>query len=370
MGDEKIIVFGAGRTGEKFLYDHFNDTRIDCVWDNKQAGEILGYPIKEPTAGKNSFIIVASMFYLEIRKQLMQMGYREFVDFIPWQIFRKKMAIAYGNCNMDAVRMYLERHKKFAMEYGFYPFPAICDLWNLELEYGDILQHCNLFLHQSVRKENVYGEAYSSENMLMLLPKECDVISCPNLYGMPKYLFPQIDMGVKWPMGQLNPFFPDRNIIGWIKDGKSLEWIKACIFEGCGLYKKSEITDIWEKFFHRLNIRERMWDIKVSDYILKHQKEKRIFCDINHITSEAAHEIGDRLLKYMGYEEQNISELPILDALETIIYGDVRNALGLTFEMNVVRKWNSANNLHTYEMDIGEYISQLYQFTLFWVNRK
>ena len=120
-----IIIFGAGKIGEKFIYQYFDKVDIDCIWDNKKEGEFLGYQIKKPSARKNCFIIVATGFYMEIREQLICMGYREFDDFIPYEIFRKKIAVTYGNCHMAAVQAYLERHKAFSLEYGFYPFPPI-----------------------------------------------------------------------------------------------------------------------------------------------------------------------------------------------------------------------------------------------------
>lgn len=85
------------------------------------------------------------------------------------------MAIAYGNCHMEAIQAYLERHKEFSAEYGFYPLPKIYELKRIN-EYRNVFQVCNLFLHQSIRKNNVYGEEYSSENVLSYLDKKCAII--------------------------------------------------------------------------------------------------------------------------------------------------------------------------------------------------
>ncbi len=367
MDTREIVVFGAGIAGEKFIYQYCSDVNISCFWDNKKTGDILGYQIKKPEGSKNCFILVASVHYFDIRMQLTQMGYKEFTDFIPVQIFRKKMVVAYGNCHMEAVRAYLERHKTFSMEYGFYPFPAICEIKAVQFDYSDVLQHCDLFLHQSIRKENVYGEQYSSEYMLKFLTLDCIVISCPNLYGMPKYLFPQLDMDKKWKTGLFRPCFIDSNIVSWIEKGENIEKIKSYIIQG-GVYKRTEIIDMWEKFVTKLKEREKGWDIKVIDYILDNQKKIKIFCDINHITSETAREISGRILKYMGYEEQTIPVLPILDALEVFVYTDVKEALGLEFKEKYIRKWNHANNLNTSEMNFDEYIRQVYAFTKFELN--
>ena len=87
MISKEIIIFGAGAIGEKFIYQYFDKLHISYFWDNKKTGELLGYPIRRPQSLKNCFIIVTSVFYLEIRNQLIQMGYCEFTDFIPYQIF-------------------------------------------------------------------------------------------------------------------------------------------------------------------------------------------------------------------------------------------------------------------------------------------
>lgn len=114
------------------------------------------------------------------------------------------MAVAYGNCHMEAIKKYLEYHKDFSEEYGFYPFLSI-QIMRAGFQYNEILSHCELFLHQSIRKDNQYGEQYASEVMLKCLHETCKVLSVPNLYGLPKYLFPQIIM-VHEVMGSVFPF--------------------------------------------------------------------------------------------------------------------------------------------------------------------
>lgn len=58
MYDRKIVVFGAGKTGEKFVYRYYNKVNISCFWDNKKEGELLGYQIQKLKAGKRYFIVV------------------------------------------------------------------------------------------------------------------------------------------------------------------------------------------------------------------------------------------------------------------------------------------------------------------------
>ena len=368
MINKEIILFGAGAIGEKFIYQYFDKLHISCIWDNKKSGELLGYPIRKPQSSKHCFIIVTSVFYLEICRQLMQMGYCEFTDFIPYQIFQKKIAIAYGNCHIGAIKRYLEQHKEFNSEYGFYPFPMIYELKEFDWEYISVLQHCNLFLHQSIRRENKYGEQYASEHILQHLQKNCSIIAVPNLYGMPKYLFPQLDTAPKWQVGTICPYFIDSNIVMWLESGKCIVDIRKYIVEG-GVYTRQQIIDMWELFLQKINGREKEWDIKISDYIFSNYKRKKIFCDVNHITSETALEISLRILQYMNYKVQRSTIIPMMDDLEVIIYKDVKEALGLEFHETTIRIWGKENCFSTCEMNADEYINQLCQFTRFCLNR-
>lgn len=238
MNSREYIIFGAGKTGERVVYQHYKDINISCFWDNTKTGELLGYPIEKPEVGRNAYIIVATMAYLGIREQLLQMGYCEFEDFIPYQIFGRKIAIAYGNCHLEAIKKYLERHRGFDSTYGFYPFPMI-QIWkNSKENLMDVLRRCALFIHQSIRKDNGYGEKYASEYLLQHIPKTCEVIAVPNLYGLPKYLFPQLDYVKLTLHGNWYPFFVDGNMVEWIKEGKNLYDIKNYIIGGGGISKR------------------------------------------------------------------------------------------------------------------------------------
>ncbi len=359
------VIFGAGRSGEKFVYQYFGEINIKCFWDNRKSGELLGYQVKKPEAGKKYFIIVAVAEYLEIRKQLIGMGYHEFDDFIPTQIFKKKMAIAYGNCHMNTVKAYLECKKDFSSEVGFYPFPVIQKLKEMDLACKDILNHCTLFFHQAIRKDNAYGEEYSSEKMLQHLNKSCEVIAIPNLYKLPKYLFPQVGtiQGIK--QGTFSPFLMDVNIVSWLRCGKSKEEIIRYISRG-GVYPQTEIIGMWKEFLDKVYKREREWDIKIGDYILKNHKKKKLFCDLNHISSGTAKEIASRTLRYMGYQEDLSIELPVLDDEEIVVYRDVKDALDLEYDDGIIRRYSFGSvSLNCKEMDLEEYVDQLCRYTRF-----
>lgn len=364
----KYAIFGAGILGEQVLIEYWKQIEIKLFFDNYFAGGgIYGWAIEKPKYEKDLFVIVASNKYFEIRKQLKELGYLEFINFVPYQIFRKKVAIVYGNCHIHAVKAYLEQNAGFNLKYGFYPFPAIQNMELLE-DYGNVLKHCELFIHQSIRKENKFGERYSSNTMIRFLPNSCQIISIPNLYGMPTCFFPQQKINNSKDRRKQKFFFysgGDENIEKWIYEGKTLEEIKVYIISG-GVYKKEEIIDKWNCFKTKLLEREQEWDIKISDFIFKNYKKEKLFYERLHISNSLVKEISNRLLRYVGCESELLYDLPIeLNTHEMFIYQDVMEALELEFEQKYVRKTSKDYLYNKGNMDIDEYLRQAYK----WVNR-
>lgn len=360
----KYAIFGAGIIGGEFLTEYWGKIEIQFVLDNQKEGFFHGKKLKKPEYREDVFIIVTSNRYYEIRKQLLSLGYSEFSDFVPYQIFDKKMAIAYGNCHMQAVRECLEHKKAFVQEYGFYPFPTIQTM-NMLDNYMDVLKHCEMFIHQSIRKENKFGEEYSSESIMKYLSGKCQIISIPNLYGMPKWCFPQQKLDKERGIAGRWYFTAgeDVNIEKWIKEGKTKEEIKTYMVNG-GVYKKEEILNMWEYFQERLFEREKQWDIKISDYIFDNYKTQKLFYDRLHISDILVGEISSRLLSYMGYDKEIYQEISsLMDGQEMFIYQDVIDAMGLEFKQKFIRLKQRNYAINKYEMDIDEYICLLYNYT-------
>lgn len=361
----EYVIFGAGVTGEKVLIQYYNYYRIVAFYDNYKEGYFQGYPIKKPSYRKNTFIIVASSPYFDIRRQLLEIGYKEFQDFVPYQIFGKNMAIAYGNCHIGAMKGYLERNKDFCEKYGFYPLPLIQNMPE-ELDLEKILSHCDLFIHQSIRKENRYGIQYASENVISYLSVQCKIISVPNLYGLPKCFFPQIQAS-SHKKARLFSFLSgdEVNVEKWVQEGKTRQEIQAYMEKG-GVYAQDEILRLWKSFQEKLLEREEDWDIKISDYIFENYKTKQLFYDLFHISDELVKEITKRLLIYLGYQGSVFGDAPCkLDSSEVFLYEDVRNALGVEYEQKLIRKHAKSSSLTDRDMDLKEYVNQLYCYYFF-----
>lgn len=363
----KNVAFGASTLGEKFLFYQYKEIKIECFFDNYRYGEICGYKIKKPYYDEAYFIIVTTDRYLEVRKQLIHLGYEEFRDFIPYQMYKKKMAIIYGNCHMRAVKQYLETNTEFNKQYGIYPFPMIQEI-PANFEYDKILPHCDLFLHQAIRIENIYGEEFSSENFIRYISDKCRFVALPNLYGMPKCFFPQIDLSVRRNVrdGFQYTIGRDKNIVQWINQNVSLIEIKKYIKDCGGVYEKKDILLLWTQFKEKLLDREKEWDVKISDYIFANYKDDKLFYDPNHISDVLVREIAIRTLKVLGYNGEVEDRCPLLlDTWETYIYKDVMDALELRFDQNHLRRCIRKISLNGKATDSDEYIENLYKWEMF-----
>lgn len=366
----KKILFGAGKEAHKFFRHFYGKILFEYVMDNKKQGSFYGVAIRKPQYETGVFIIVAvKQDYFEIRKQLIGLGYHEFEDFIPSALYDRKMAIAYGNCHMELLKRYLERHKNFSAEYGFYPFPQIQEM-EKDFPFGEILPYAKLLLHQSIRDNNKFGFMFSSRNIITMTLPDCKIVSCPNLYGMPKCFFPQLTrFENKIAIDSIFLSYREKNIERWIKDGMEKETIKKKL-QG-GIYSKDEIVSLWEDFKHKLIKREEQWDIKISDYILEKYKTEKLFNEPWHITTNLGKEIAVRILKHLGYQNYTILyTIHCMDDNEVFIYQDVKKALGLKFEEKTIRNYSRNISYTNVDMDFDEYINELYQYVLIYLKNE
>lgn len=359
---KSVVLLGAGKRAEKFLIQYFNKIQITEVWDNLKDGLFYGYQIQRPCYKRDVYIVVTVdgyPLYYKLRQQLLELEYREFEDFIPYTIYQKKVALAYGNCHMNAVRQYMELHVEFAQDYGFYPIAPIQAMKDT-LQMQDIVPQCDLIIHQGIRRENGYGEAYASEEILKGARTDCRMLSIPNLYGMPECFFPQLQKKkIPDTYGHI-----DKNIVKWVENNVPHEEMKQRIQDG-GIYSHQYIMDLWEEFRRKLEDREKEWDIKISDYIYAHYKKQKLFTDRWHISTFLAKEIAERVLETLGYASKLHSILPCLDDYEVFIYRDVKETLGLQFEESCIRSFIRTSRLDATEMSLEAYIEMCVQIYLF-----
>lgn len=368
MKDE-IIIWGTEVTAIQFLLTH-KDVRIKYFIEGKKEikyfmdGNRCFTPQEIDALPGRDYIVVATSenVYWQIKEFLEKRGFREFDDFCYCELFQKKIAIIYGNCHTLPIKQGLKLSKQFNSEYGFYPLHQIQEINNNKLKDLESIafERCDLFLHQSIRENNVYGKQYASKELIEKLKDKCIQISIPNLYGLPKFIYPQIDANLETKKIEGKNFFPfrDKYIEEMWNAGKNEYEIKNYIEKGT-IVDKKEINREIEEFYEKVKKRENEWDIKIADWIMVNYQEKQLFYDPNHPTNIVIQFIIKKIMNILNYQEiVNFDKLTILDSYEIPIYGDVCRTLKLKYNTQQYMRQNTRLAIRNNQMDLLEYVNE------------
>ena len=315
---------------------------------------------------KKNYTVVASSenTYWEIKDRLEKVyGLIEFENFEYFETYRKKIAIIYGNCHTYPIKQALIKSPKFNSTYGFYPLKQIQEISisneGASLFELNVFERCKLFIHQCIWHKNIYGSEYASENLIKELPVDCQVIGIPNVYRMPRFLYPQMesyDGKILWE--GLN-YFPFRDrFIDEYHNKLSIREIKEMILDE-NLICKEDILNKRDEFFDKLIFREKEWDIKVSQFIREKLQDVQMFYEPNHPTNELIKYIVKNIFSILNISSHNVDlySLYKMDTFEIPIYASVKKALGLNYTTVFLREFNGLK-LNSEHMNLEEYIQQ------------
>lgn len=367
---KKVLVWGTGVNALDFVKGHRSLEIIAYIDNRKKDKEWGGIPILLPQEAENIlkrfFVVVAvsEYIYWEIKNQLNTLGLAEFSDYCFHGVYGKKVAIIYGNCHTGPIKEGLSISREFTKEYGFYPLREIQKIKQLEgkeLKEESIFRHCDLFLHQSIRKENSYGEEYASENIIKRLKPGCRVVSFPNLYGLPRCFFPQIVMGEAAILRNGIGFysFRDKFIERLYQEGFGKRYIADMILKSQFTEEKL-LKDGFNLFINKVKEREVDWDIKISEWILTNYKKHRMFYDVNHPSNEIVKYIVEQILETLNITDKNLvlDYLLKLDYHEVPVYGYVMRTFGMEWSNDYILRKYSKSTLTNRQIDLYEYVEQ------------
>lgn len=381
--NEKIAIYGTGWNAIKFIFEHRLDNVEYFIEERKEMKEFYGKPVVrlEEALEKqlNRKIIVASSenTYFEIKDILEKQGLIEFEDFVYYELYHKKVALIYGNCHTMPIKEALLLVNEFSREYAFYPLRQIQEMKRYETKDYElpVFQYCDLFIHQSIREDNSYGKEYGSNNLVKKLKSSCKIIAIPNLYGLPKCLFPQVYESETVRHGDSKQWnfspFRDKYIDQSYSEQRSISSITRGILEG-DVFDKNDICGKWEMFLEKVKKRENDWDFKITDFIVNSYKKEQLFFDPNHPTSVVIKFITREILKILsinGLADEAYLKIAELDAYEIPIYADVRKALHLEWKSDFLRKY-SKHRLSNAAMDVEEYVKQYIKWNFYLCNKK
>lgn len=355
---KKYVLYGAGWYAEKFLYRFKEKDRIEYCIDRYKKGFFHGYPIYELEDApdiKHYTILVTAVweYYGSIRDALKKKGLVEFVDFLWAEAFGKKITIINANCYEGFYRRCLCMSRSFTEEYIVWNVPQI-QLNKERCIQEELLEACDLYIHQDIRPDNSFSYKLSDEYILPRLKTGCRTVTVPNLVGMGKWNFPSARQR-EVREGKPLLFWRDAILDAACEQYGSLTEIKRYVMSE-ELISENTVRELFSEFLSKLEKRERNWDITISDYILQNYKTQKIFYDIDHLADGVMQEIGRRLWRKLGITDVDGKVEYLLNWNEMFTFSCVKKALGLTYEEKYIRKGRDL--LWGTEMDIDEYIRE------------
>ena len=281
----------------------------------------------------------------------------------------KKIAIIYGNCHTTAIRQFLENDDLFCAKYAIYPIKAIQEVNNPEYFKGAVFKNCDLFIHQSIQKNNRYGEEYSSEHVMKNLKKDCNVIAIPNIYHLPLCYFPQYREGRELKnIYSKTIFFRDNIIDEGVKSGFSIKTIVED-YSRQGRYSYKQIKELYDRYIERVTMREKEWTIKIAAF-LQENKNNVLFYDPNHPTNIVIQYICKGILNELGYKinyDFNMNGVEILDEYHMPLCRDVTDYFNINYVLENETFRKSGNKIIRGPMRIEDYVKQY--ISLLWQDK-
>ena len=275
----------------------------------------------------------------------------EFKNYVLSDIFEKKIVVLYGNCHIIPIKFQLEAQKDFFDRYFIFPIPPICLINDDEFFNEPVFScFCDVFIHQDIRDDNMYGPNYSSKSIINKLPKKCKIYAIPNLYRMPIFQFPQniINKGLFYKNKKV--FSYDSILDNWVKSHLRVMSPKEYIRRLNKL--NSDYDTNLGSFLAKIRTREEKWDIKISDFIIDNL-DKQLFYDPNHPTDLVLDFITSKLCELLsvGFKKA-----------KTIFLDDVE--MPSIYNVNSGKQLKMRKHCHSFcktFLNLKEYIS-LYSF--------
>ena len=365
----KVNIYGSKDSALRFILSNKNleinkfiDGKLKepCYFDLNYVDSPVKYPVipladaEDDLRKFHTIVCCSPESYWGIKKDLETLGFVEFEDFEYFKTFRKKIAICYGNCNAFGVKAMLEATPDFYHNYGFYPVLPVYHITqnnHLKIQVTEeILNRCDLFLYQMIREQNIYGPEYATSNIVNIIHNNnCQLISIPNYYGLPKFMFPQCNKcrtehlnsveGLLFPFQNLRDFYIDTNY-----QKMNVNQLCEMIAEK-DVIDHSHILDLFDEFQYKLVDREKELSVKTSSYIFSHFREYQLFYDPFHPAEKLLSVIANKVLflinknyKYQIDKYYNGGDFALLDSNEIPVYNSVRKTFDFQFSQPILRR--------------------------------
>ena len=374
VNEKKIVIFGTGIDGlrcKDVLYKQYQLSPEYFVVNNCQQTNFAGFSVQEcdkQNIGEH-FVLVATKeaTYPMIKKQLCDMGYIEFEHFIFYEWMFKKLVLLHGNCHLDVIEEYLRSSRNFLEKYSIYPNPRIC-MNDSKTILTTVLQNIDLWIHEDIQDNNGYSYYLSDNYLRNQMQETVEEITIPHLFGAGKAFFPHSEVNrnnASLSNGKdKNGMFPyaDLLIEQCVEKGLSAdETVQFCMGENCIIEK--DILENFNYFMDKIQQREKSWDIKIYDFIVRNYKVKKLFYDMGHPTNVILEYIAYEILDRLEIKDLLSADIR-LDYHEVPVYPAICKVLGLEWRDEKIRTSSEAKRIAT-EMDVEEYIKEY----LYWCHQ-
>lgn len=358
-----IGIIGGGYSGiedlQFYSYDYLlnipSDTKIIVVDDNWDFEARYGFNVMITKLGLyigEDYIyntMVNGVLDTNIIYRLLDCSKSDFCILMKKIVGNRKLVVLHGNCQTHVLINLLGSHEAFNQKYITCKMPRLwvkedIDELNILLE-SQMLKLTAYLFTQEVTNKNRFGYRASTEYMIYQVPDTCKIITISNLYF--EGYFPQWKKCGKGNMlidfwgleGDPNRKFEfcdglvDENVLRLIIEGDSDEEIIGKITAD-DFYNPESIRKQIEIELEEFRLREKLIDIKMSDYIIKNYDKFMMFATVNHPTRDVMVEFARRILNKLEINDIDIfcdeKEIqPPCPEMYYVIYPSVSKALNL-----------------------------------------
>ncbi len=332
INNKRIVLWGTGNIAKGFYKKYHDKLPVyACTSNDRDIVPIESLNTIKPCEiePQSDFIIICSVYYDEIRYQLMCMGgYEPNINFIKYDVFEKlysaeinskKVLIAVGQCEINEMCQTLNLLHHFKDKYAVFYFDEqrVCAHGNKcslaeTRECRNLLGKADYFIKPSALNPQ---SMRSFRSLQQYLNKQCQTITI-SLFTMDSY----------WPQDiakerSINKYYVvknnsklcafverDRIIEKYIDEGYSTKEIMDLIckddFFDCDVVKNNHSSCI-----KRARISDKISDIKMADFIAHNYNVMKLYCDRGHFNENLLKEYVKRILQLL---DDDVSEKELL----------------------------------------------------------
>ena len=300
--------------------------------------------------------------YNRIKHLLQEIGLNEFDDYLQYQLYKKKIAMTWGNCHVEVIKKFLQANPYFAMNYAFY---ETFELWKMipqNVNTG-IIKASDLIICQDIREDNSIGAFISSDTIDIYKSDTCKIIKVPNVYNFGRYLYPQIDI----PISKDNMYFMGNKYWVWYRDKYIDDYLKKhkdytineLLEYLYGLDLDKEIKMLYDRFITKCEKLDERSSFVINNWLKDASKSEMLFIDPEHPAEILLKKYYDEVCDILRIE--NVYT-PMMNSINyghgTPIYPQVLKFFDIKYDECIKYSKASESLMNTPYMNFEEYVRQ------------